>query len=424
MIFPPIVPASTPARPSAIDLVLPVVGLAMPLTAFFASKGTVILLGLIALAGLADLVRGQGRTWPFGRLVPALVGLLLLWSGLSAAWEFTPGLALPKTLQLLGLAAGGATAFIGLGNASPRAVRWAALGLLTGMALGLLAAVIERTTSCGLTDWSNALRGKPPVDFCMMFRFKIGVTVSAFLAMPLTLWLWARGARIVPLLLGVLVAAGAVSAGSQTAAVSAVTGLAAFAAFHRWRRGPMAILAAFVVATIAFAPQVTSHLPDSRQVIEAWHRFPSSLAHRLTIWAFANRHIAEKPVLGWGTDASRAIPGGDEDGDVYSYHEATNRILIAREPQLPLHPHNNGLQVWLELGGVGAILYTALLLGLMVHLSRIQPQCRRGAALAILSMALITGLASFGIWQSWWLATLWLTAGFTRVLTRREPCAE
>ena len=77
--------------------------------------------------------------------------------------------------------------------------------------------------------------------------------------------------------------------------------------------------------------------------------FKTSVGHRLLIWDFAGKRIAERPLLGWGLDASRAIPGGKE-------------LIRPDQKRLPLHPHDAALQVWLELGLPGAVLF-ALLLG-------------------------------------------------------------
>src|SRR5207302_8324015 len=77
--------------------------------------------------------------------------------------------------------------------------------------------------------------------------------------------------------------------------------------------------------------------------------FKVSAGHRLLIWSFTGEHIAERPLLGWGLDSSRAIPGGNSE-------------IRPGQNWLSLHPHDAALQVWLELGMPGAVL-VALLLG-------------------------------------------------------------
>ena len=48
-----------------------------------------------------------------------------------------------------------------------------------------------------------------------------------------------------------------------------------------------------------------------RLMFERADAFKDSAGHRLEIWHFAGQRIAERPLLGWGLDASRAIPGGN-----------------------------------------------------------------------------------------------------------------
>jgi O-antigen ligase len=67
----------------------------------------------------------------------------------------------------------------------------------------------------------------------------------------------------------------------------------------------------------------------------AWlHRLvPASWDARLNIWTFAADHVQSHPFRGWGLDASRTFG-----------------------PAIPLHTHNAQLQLWLELGAIGAAL--------------------------------------------------------------------
>ena len=89
-------------------------------------------------------------------------------------------------------------------------------------------------------------------------------------------------------------------------------------------------------------------------------RLPTSALHRMLIWDFTAERIAERPLLGWGMEASRTVPGGRGQPEA----AALDRMRVTdpgqrrwfAEPHvqiLPLHPHNGALQLWLELGAVG-----------------------------------------------------------------------
>jgi len=110
--------------------------------------------------------------------------------------------------------------------------------------------------------------------------------------------------------------------------------------------------------------------------------------------------IDEKPILGWGLDSSRAIPGGRDLSDAYG-------------ERLSLHPHNAALQLRLELGLPGLLLALALLLWIVWVPGR-DPK-RGPMVLGVTTAATTIALMSYGIWQSWWIAALCLAAALTRM---------
>jgi O-antigen ligase len=120
----------------------------------------------------------------------------------------------------------------------------------------------------------------------------------------------------------------------------------------------------------------------------------------------------EKPVLGWGMNSARSMPGGkdkvvDKNGRMYG-------------DQLPLHPHNAVLQIWLELGLPGAILFTALI-ALLISRMRDLPLTRSAMTLMVVQFlsVFMFSESSFGIWQSWWQAVLWINISLGILLYQR-----
>jgi O-antigen ligase len=133
---------------------------------------------------------------------------------------------------------------------------------------------------------------------------------------------------------------------------------------------------------------------------------PRSWEARLDIWSYAATRVLQQPELGWGLDASRRIGA-----------------------PVSLHTHNGALQIWLELGVVGAALFALVWTMVFEAVARTAPQDRVGAAVcAGAAGAYFTiGALSFGVWQEWWLALAALTAGvcFALLQTRaRERMAE
>jgi O-antigen ligase len=134
---------------------------------------------------------------------------------------------------------------------------------------------------------------------------------------------------------------------------------------------------------------------------------PSTI-HRLFIWRFAGDRIAERPLWGWGMDAARDIPGGQLDLST-AYPQA---VLPANARALPLHPHNATVEWRLDLGIPGAVLMLAILVWGLYRLGwhGALSANRRAGSLAWATSAIIIGCVSYGFWQAWWLACLWLGA--------------
>jgi len=96
---------------------------------------------------------------------------------------------------------------------------------------------------------------------------------------------------------------------------------------------------------------------------------------------------------------------------------------MQRYEHLPLHPHNGALQVWLELGAVGALVGALIVLVVVSRLtSEALTPTARAAGLAAFATAAIEMSLSYGIWQSWWIATLWFT-GFMVLLARGDAAS-
>ncbi len=83
-----------------------------------------------------------------------------------------------------------------------------------------------------------------------------------------------------------------------------------------------------------------------------------------------------------------------------------------------VHPHNASLQIWLELGGLGALLTAILVIALWRIIGALTDPAARAGATAMLLSALTVANLSFGIWQTWWMATLTAAAVLWTVALR------
>ncbi len=119
---------------------------------------------------------------------------------------------------------------------------------------------------------------------------------------------------------------------------------------------------------------------------------PMSWDHRLRMWDYSLARISEAPLIGKGLDSSRNMQ------DAF-----TTRIGVD-VPFVSLHPHNLGLQTWMEAGALGAVLLTVALLTLYRPLRRLigADSWRSAAVSGTLMSATIASAVTVGAWQYWW----------------------
>ena len=287
------------------------------------------------------------------------------------------------------------------GDAREWFLRWSWVGFAAGAALLAIELLANFPIRIRVTGIPATGPGSPHPGL-----LGAALTVMTLLIWPLAASAWnvARG-NAVPAIFAVaaLVAVG----GNLAAAVALAAGAVVFVATRFGGRPVVHGITALAVAFVAAAPLLAT-LPDPDAIAGRFSEQNRSALHRLYIWEFTAARIAEKPLTGWGLDSSRAIPDAD-------------RPVLPSGPVLSLHPHNAALQVWLELGLAGVLLFAAFLWrigGAIAHVA--DPLARAGTAAAFTS-ALVVAFLSFGIWQNWWIASLALAAAFARAAIPRPP---
>ncbi len=337
-----------------------------------------------------------------------------IWGMASAAWAIEPGRALTTGLSLAGmvLLAAGAVRAIEDSDAPTRRAAGAA-GRPSGWWWGCWPAGIDTLSGNAIRAGVRGLREVPAT---LAFGLKPAGSVMALL-LPLAVALpWPVLSRLGFLMAGAVVL---ILLPGDTAKIAAVIGLLAAGAAHLAPRAAPRVIGAGLGLKILAMPLLVAVIPALPV-----ERLPPSALHRMLIWDFAAERIAERPLAGWGMEASREIPGGrDQPGAA-----ALDRLRVTdpalrrwfAEPHvqiLPLHPHNGALQLWLELGGIGAAI--AALLAWFLGVAAARAPCP-AAATGVLASAAVTAMLSFGAWQAWWVAAMLLAAAACAGLPRRQ----
>lgn len=363
-----------------------------PLVAVIGALGLAPLQAAAGLLGApyrdaATIARRQGA-WLWA------LAALFAWIGASALWSPVEDVA-----ERYAKLAGGVACALGFAAACSRAGGFAR-AMVAGSVVALAALLlIESATGMALNRLAQpgepieALARNPARGVCVLVLWvfpALAVVVSR--ATPV------RIALALALIGGTAWLSPQFNMAANAAALVAGA-LAAGAGLLAPRVAPLA-LAGLAAGWLIAAPWVAPLIPDSAA-------FPLSWRMREQIWAFASDRILEKPLTGWGFAASRSFP---DRGEI----EGVGFGLI------PLHPHSGSLQIWLELGAVGAGLAAAAVLfaGLAARRA-IGGDRRAGAAVCGFgAAALVIANVSFGLWQEWWVAALAFGAVAAASLTR------
>jgi len=361
---------------------------------------------LLSVAGVcaAGLLLSAGRQRLNATLgvAAALLVCLVLWGAISASWSINPTRSLTMAARLTGLfAAGVALAGAAQVLAAPRRLMFT---LIVGLVLALGVSAIDLATAGSIstlfsdrvyrTSWLN----QASISF-------------AILLFPASAALFLLGLTRAAAVIAAATAASVFALAGTAAKAVLIAGLAMGFVPHQSRSRATRVAAVVSVIAIVTAPLTFGRLDRVPGLGEKADTVKTSAGHRLLIWSFTSDRIAERALTGWGLDASRAIPGGSD-------------LIRPTETWLPLHPHNAALQVWLELGVPGAALFALLLALPWAALANARwPPLFAAATGAALTAGLVGCFATYGIWQEWWLGTLWFALFIVLVMARAVSAA-
>jgi O-antigen ligase len=161
----------------------------------------------------------------------------------------------------------------------------------------------------------------------------------------------------------------------------------------RWSR--YLVVAGWLAAVTTVVP--AAHLAY-RADLHTVEWLPVNARARVIIWAATAEEISRQPLLGVGAAGSRWLherqPGEERPDHVIRWRTG-------------VHAHNVYLQTWYELGVVGAALLLFLGLAMIAWIGRLPSRPQAYAFSTFISVAVIAAF-SWGSWQPWFMATLFL----------------
>lgn len=204
---------------------------------------------------------------------------------------------------------------------------------------------------------------------------------------------------ITAVILLTLIAVSGVLSGLNVAIAALAMSVAAMALAAFYPKFILNALTAGAMVLVGFAPVLSALAAASSTSFRA--ALPFSWEHRVVTWSYVGERIREHPIIGHGFDASRTF---DATFDARGFEGLS---------VVSLHPHNAGLHIWLETGVIGALLATAFLwlLGREAIKFAQGGRARAMAVAGLIAPVVLISSVSYGVWQEWWWATLFISAG-------------
>lgn len=339
----------------------------------------------------------QRRAKPlFDKQLAAVFGALLLWGTISQIWTINPDQTPIKVLQLA-LPFGLSVLLIPiLKKLNKTDIERLGTLLIAGLGLGIIAYFVEMTFGYPLYD---LVRGGYSDDIADVRQNKPAVLLAlwAYMVFPFLIPYQTRILRVMAVLLGVFLFEATFSSKSASAQMI-LAAVPVFAAVL-WLLPARLSLG----LTLIFATILTMGMPFIAVGVDRhtdWRNstvINDSLKSRIEIWDQAARRTFERPVLGWGLDASPKMPNRDD----ISYMTPTKHLHISH-----LHPHNGPLQIWFELGLIGIACVVALYALFYRRIKALPDVMAQKYAIFMWATTFFYTLSIWGIWQSWFVATL------------------
>lgn len=377
---------------------------------------------LLVFAGcLAVIAMLATRPWRFADVGrdPVAIALLALaaYMFINSAWALSQGAALEKSAIFLTLAVAAVALNTGVSATDEPGLRRTILFSIAAFLLGLTYILLETLSDQAI--WKYAYNN---IAFLKVHSDKHVVREGEKIVRAASYIFNRNAACAVLLLFPILQMTGALEEGyrlpakailicATLAAVflsqSGTAGVALLVSLLVWLAARLSLKtvrwAAISVWVIGIGLAVPlGALPHKLGWTELNWSSDRSVPARFYIWSYTAEKAQENLLTGIGVRGTRSLvtPAPASLGEDYA-----NRM----RPRPGRHAHNAFLQIWLELGAIGAVLIMVLGLAVLRAIGRLG---EKAAAIGYAQFASACAVAAFGfgLWQTWLLAGIFLSA--------------
>jgi len=292
-------------------------------------------LGVLLLVFHPKQAAGRARS-------DALLCALLGWVLLSALWSVAPAVTLRRAFSAFIAALYGLMLAVRYPFRTVLQMLGAALGIVVLASLGAVLLVPE---------WG--VMGRPhPGAWQGVLSHKNALGRTSVLALIVFWTLW-RGDRGVKRFLWALLAAAAtatvIGSKSATGLILALAIPAAWFSLRIWRRLPLPLRPAASSITLGVAVTGVAVLPSHLEAILGFFGKDLALTGRIPLWLALIPLAMQRPLLGYGYGA-------------FWLGESGPSAMVWAQTWHAVHAHNGYLDLWLELGLIGALLAATMVL--------------------------------------------------------------
>jgi exopolysaccharide production protein ExoQ len=389
--------------------------------------------GAVALALVAPAMALANRSSP---LVIGIAALLFLAGAIAEHGGRAASLLIGPLRAPLGLAA---LAFLGWCLVS---LAWSPFPALWGRVLSeflptlVAAAILARLAPGRLPSWAPPLGASLLAAACLymagslalglapqawlgqrvaLFMFNRPLLTVLLLAGPLAAFLALRGRRLAALLLLALAALAILRSISGAATLGLLAGGVMFGIGRFAPRAAALALAALILGlAVALAPVEGDLL----------HRLMPEAAHERLTQSSSRARVAIAQSFGAAVAQAPWIGSGYGMGLRFAEVPAAQALEPEMRAMLAVgHPHNTFLQIWSELGVVGAGL-AALVAFLALRAAAALPRLLFATALGLTGAAVAVMFVEHGAWQGWWTAGCGAAITWLRAAACARPAGE
>lgn len=137
---------------------------------------------------------------------------------------------------------------------------------------------------------------------------------------------------------------------SNESLLALTVGIMMSALYFMFGKKIFTVLIVFMWFVVLSAPFLADALPNTQTLSRVASDLPDSVFSRIFTWKSAAKLVFESPIIGKGLDSARGI-SRNVDSIWFYASKGRGRTSVP----ISLHFHNAILQIWIELGIIGAI---------------------------------------------------------------------